>query len=84
MFKDQERRQFAQPAVPQQDRNVFQAKYQEVAGNAERDFREHRMRVGMPEGEPRPQRLAYIDHQDGNRAAVADEAHNHGGVQNRP
>src|SRR5579864_5667802 len=36
----------------------------------------------MPEGEPRSQGLANVNHQDRNRTAIADETHNHGGVQN--
>src|ERR1039458_9160271 len=37
----------------------------------------------MPEGEPCPQRLAHIDHQDCYRPAIADEPDHHRRVQNR-
>src|SRR5579864_5283706 len=42
------------------------------------------MCVRMPEGEPCPQGLTHIDHQNRDRAAVADEADDDRGIQNRP
>ena len=83
MFKDQERRELAQLAVAQKDRNIFQAEHQQVARDAERNFREHRVRIRMPESEPCPQGLSDIDHQNGDRAAIADKADDDGGVQDR-
>src|SRR5579863_5579344 len=37
----------------------------------------------MPEGEPRPQGLPNVDHQDRDRAAVADEPDDYSGVEDR-
>src|ERR1039457_1677052 len=57
------------------------AEHQQVAGDAECDLGEHRVRIRVPEREPCSQWLSNINHQDGNGAAVTDEADNHGGVQ---
>ena len=81
MFENQERRQFPELPVAQQYRNVLQAEHQQVTRDAEGDFSQHGVCVGMPEGEPGPQRLPDVDHQDRDRAAVADESHDHGGVE---
>jgi hypothetical protein len=83
MFKDEERWKLAQLPVAQQDRNVFQTEHQQIARNAERDFGQHGVRIGMPEGKPCAQGLANVDHQDRDRAAVADEANHYGRVENR-
>ena len=83
MFKDQERRELAELAVAQKDWNIFQAEHEQVARDAEGHFREHRVGIRMPESKPCPQGLSDIDHQNGDRAAIADKADDNGGVQDR-
>src|SRR5579871_1773383 len=83
MFKNQERWKPPQLPVAKQERDVFEAQYQQVARNAKRDLSQHRVRIRMPKGEPCPQWLSDIDHQNGNRSAVTDEAHDYSCVEDR-
>ena len=82
-FEHQEPGDLTQFAVLQDDRDVFDEEYRQVARQAEGHFGQHRMRVRMPEREPCPDRLTDVHHQDEHRAAVADESKDHCAVDHR-
>src|SRR6476620_9108217 len=81
MFEYQKRWQLPQLPIAQENWDILQTQHGQVTRNAERHLREHRMRIRMPEGEPGPQRLTDVNHQDRDRPAVADEANHYGSVQ---
>ena len=56
-------------------RDVLDDEHRQVHADAEDDFREHGVHVGVPEAEPRAQRLAELHGQDEHGARVAEEAH---------
>ncbi len=67
-------------AVFQNQRNVLDGQHDEIARETEGHFGQHRMHVGMPENKPAAQRLTDVDAQNQQRRAVADEADQHGVV----
>ena len=64
-------------AVFEHQRDVFDDQHRAVAGDAEDDFREHRMHVGMPVAEPRPEGLADVEDKHEHGPGIAQEAHHH-------
>ncbi len=65
---------FGQLAVFQHQGDVFHDEHDAVAGDAENDFRQHGMHVGVPVAEPATYGLAYIQHQNEHGAGIAQEA----------
>jgi hypothetical protein len=69
-----------QLAVFQDQGDILDGQYGKVARQAEGHLGEHGMDVGVPEDEPSAQGLADVDGQDQKRRTVADEADEHGVV----
>ena len=59
-------------------RHIFDNKHYAVAGNAENNFREHGVHVGVPVAEPAPERLADVQYENEHGARVAQKADNGG------
>ncbi|VTR63956.1 hypothetical protein DESC_120048 [Desulfosarcina cetonica] len=67
-------------AIFQDQRDVLDGQHREIAGEAEGHLGEHGVDVGVPEDEPSAQGLADVDGQDQQGRAIADEADEHGVV----
>jgi hypothetical protein len=83
MFENQKLGHVAQLAILEHDGQVLDHQDREVTRDAEGDLGEHRVNVGVPEGEPEAQRLAHVHGQGAHRAAIADHADHHGAIDDR-